>query len=57
VIEWVGAMGWAGQRLIIIPSLNMLMLVNAWSPDRYELPGSCVVERVHFARGLITPID
>jgi CubicO group peptidase (beta-lactamase class C family) len=38
VIEWAGAMGWAGQRLIVIPRLNMLVLVNAWLPDRMNFP-------------------
>jgi CubicO group peptidase (beta-lactamase class C family) len=38
VFDWVGAMGWGGQRLMIIPSLNMVVLVNAWIPGRMNLP-------------------
>jgi CubicO group peptidase (beta-lactamase class C family) len=38
VLDWIGAMGWGGQRLMIIPTLNMVVLVNAWMPERMNLP-------------------
>jgi CubicO group peptidase (beta-lactamase class C family) len=40
MIEWAGAMGWAGERLIVVPAQDMIVLVNAWLPDRTNLPES-----------------
>ena len=38
VVEWAGAMGWGGQRLMIVPDLGMVALVHAWLPNRMSLP-------------------
>jgi CubicO group peptidase (beta-lactamase class C family) len=38
VVEWAGAMGWGGQRLMIVPDLGMVALVHAWLPNRMNLP-------------------
>jgi CubicO group peptidase (beta-lactamase class C family) len=38
VVEWAGAMGWGGQRLMIVPDLGMVVLVHAWLPNRMSLP-------------------
>jgi CubicO group peptidase (beta-lactamase class C family) len=45
LFDWIGAMGWGGQRLIIVPSLNMVMLVNAWVPDRMNLPEAVLLNQ------------
>jgi CubicO group peptidase (beta-lactamase class C family) len=45
VIEWIGAMGWAGQRLIIVPALDMVVLVLAWLPERMNLPESILLNQ------------
>ena len=38
VVEWAGAMGWGGQRLMIVPDMGMVALVHAWLPNRMSLP-------------------
>lgn len=43
IVEWAGAMGWAGQRLMIVPDLNMVALVHAWLPNRMNLPESVLL--------------
>ena len=45
VVEWIGAMGWAGQRLMILPELDMVVLVHAWLPDRMNLPESILLNQ------------
>jgi hypothetical protein len=45
VIEWIGAIGWAGQRLIIVPALDMVVLVLAWLPERMNLPESILLNQ------------
>ncbi len=44
-VEWIGAMGWAGQRLLIIPALDMVVLVLAWLPERMNLPESVLLNQ------------
>jgi CubicO group peptidase (beta-lactamase class C family) len=43
IVEWAGAMGWGGQRLMIVPDLNMVALVHAYLPDRMTLPESVLL--------------
>ncbi|HEV2155142.1 serine hydrolase [Bradyrhizobium sp.] len=38
VVEWAGAMGWGGQRLMIVPDLGLVALALAWLPKRMTLP-------------------
>jgi hypothetical protein len=35
----------AGQRLIILPSLRMVVLVHAYLPDRMNLPESILLNQ------------
>jgi CubicO group peptidase (beta-lactamase class C family) len=43
VVDWAGAMGWGGQRLMIVPELGMVALVHAWLPNRMSLPESVLL--------------
>lgn len=43
VIEWAGAMGWGGQRLMIVPDLGIVVLVHAWLPNNMTLPESILL--------------
>jgi CubicO group peptidase (beta-lactamase class C family) len=45
IVEWIGGMGWAGQRLIILPSLRMVVLVHAYLPERMNLPESILLNQ------------
>ena len=46
VFDWIAAMGWAVQRLMIVPSLNMVVLVNAWTADRMNLPEAVLLNQL-----------
>jgi CubicO group peptidase (beta-lactamase class C family) len=45
IVAWIGGMGWAGQRLIILPSLRMVVLVHAYLPERMNLPESILLNQ------------
>ena len=55
LFDWIGAMGWAGQRVIIVPTLNMVMLVNAWMPDRMNLPEAVLLNQYILPAIMPTP--
>jgi CubicO group peptidase (beta-lactamase class C family) len=37
-VEWAGAFGWGGQRLIVIPELEMVVFFAAWMPKDMAFP-------------------
>jgi CubicO group peptidase (beta-lactamase class C family) len=38
VVGWAGAFGWGGQRLIVIPELEMTVFFAAWTPNDMAFP-------------------
>jgi hypothetical protein len=37
-VGWAGAFGWGGQRLIVIPELEMTVFFAAWTPNDMAFP-------------------
>jgi CubicO group peptidase (beta-lactamase class C family) len=37
-VGWAGAFGWGGQRLIVIPELEMVVFFAAWMPQNMAFP-------------------
>jgi CubicO group peptidase (beta-lactamase class C family) len=37
-VKWAGAFGWGGQRLIVIPELEMVVFFAAWMPQNMAFP-------------------
>jgi len=44
-VEWAGAFGWGGQRLIVIPELGMVVFFAAWMPQNMAFPETVLLKQ------------
>jgi CubicO group peptidase (beta-lactamase class C family) len=44
-IAWVGAFGWGGQRLIVVPQKDMVVFFAAWLPQNMALPEAVLLNQ------------